>query len=96
MFLCLCHNSNETMVSIASSLLPDGFVELMIIDGNTKNMDSASNFVETEGGESMENSTPDDIFIHQQIHLNGLCLLGLGHYLQQLSLKPTSNMTTAF
>jgi len=42
-----CHESNETMVSIASSLLPDGFVELMIVDGNTKNM---------------ENSTPDYLY----------------------------------
>jgi len=56
-----CHNSNETMVSIASSLLPDGFVELMIVDGNTKNMDSANIFGETEG-ESMENSTPDYVY----------------------------------
>jgi len=56
-----CHDSNETMVSIASSLLPDGFVELMIVDGNTKNMDSANIFGETEG-ESMENSTPDYVY----------------------------------
>jgi len=51
-----CHNSNETMVSIASSLLPDGFVELMIVDGSTKNMNSANIFGETEGEGSMENS----------------------------------------
>jgi len=56
-----CHNSNETMVSIASSLLPDGFVELMIVDGNTKNMESPIISGETEVEESMENSTPDYI-----------------------------------
>jgi len=53
-----CHNSNETIVSIASSLLPDGFVELMIVDGNTKNMDSANIFGETEGEESTDYIDP--------------------------------------
>jgi len=60
-FVSGCHNSKETMVSIASSLLSDGFVELMIVDGNTKNMDSPRISGETEGEESMENSTPDYI-----------------------------------
>jgi len=57
-----CHNSNETMVSIASSLLPDGFVEFMIVDGNTKNMDSANISGETEGQQSMENLTTDYVY----------------------------------
>jgi len=56
-----CYNSKETMVSISSSLLSNGFAELMIVDGNTKNMNSPSISGETEGEESMENSTPDYI-----------------------------------
>jgi len=56
-----CHNNNETMVSIASSLLSNGFAELIIVDGNTKNMESANIFGETDEEESMENSTPDYI-----------------------------------
>jgi len=49
-----CHNSKETMVSIDSSLLFDGFVELMIVDGHTKNVDSPSISGETEGEESQD------------------------------------------
>jgi len=58
-----CHNSNETTVSIASSLLSDGIVDLMIVDGITINKDSpSSNEIDIEGEERMGNYTADFLY----------------------------------
>jgi len=55
-----CHDSEETSVSIASSLLPDGIVDLMIVDGITTNFDSHS--MDIEGGEDTDYFTADNLF----------------------------------
>jgi len=70
-----CHNSNETTVSIASSPLSDGIVDLMIVDGITINMDSpSSNEIDIEGEESMGNLTADFLFPPPNTFEDGLPL----------------------